>query len=87
MYKQKKGYLFCNEVDVPSLFLHMRQNFRYNQKWIVEKHADIARSNIERANLNDRVEVRTGLALDSLQQIENEKYEPFDFIFIDADKK
>ncbi len=68
-------------------FLHMRQNFRYNQKWIVEKHADIARSNIERANLNDRVEVRTGLALDSLQQIENEKYEPFDFIFIDADKK
>ena len=26
---------------------------------------DIARSNIERANLNDRVEVRTGLALDS----------------------
>ena len=52
-----------------------------------EKHADIARSNIERANLNDRVEVRTGLALDSLQQIENEKYEPFDFIFIDADKQ
>ncbi len=40
----------------------------------LEKHADIARSNIERANLNDRVEVRTGLALDSLQQIENEKY-------------
>lgn len=87
MYKQKKGYLFCNEVDVPSLFFCMRQNFRYNQKWIVEKHTDIARSNIERANLNDRVEVRTGLALDSLQQIENEKYEPFDFIFIDADKQ
>ncbi|MEI3892539.1 MULTISPECIES: O-methyltransferase [Bacillus] len=52
-----------------------------------EKHADIARSNTERASLNDRIEVRTGLALDSLQQIENEKYEPFDFIFIDADKQ
>lgn len=52
-----------------------------------EKHAEIARSNIERANLNDRIEVRTGLALDSLQQIKNEKYEPFDFIFIDADKQ
>lgn len=52
-----------------------------------EKHADIARSNIERANLNDRIEVRTGFALDSLKQIENEKYEPFDFIFIDADKQ
>lgn len=45
-----------------------------------EKHAEIARSNIERANLNDRIEIRVGLALDSLKQIENEKYEPFDFI-------
>lgn len=45
-----------------------------------EKHAEIARSNIERANLNDKIEIRTGLALHSLQQIENEKYEPFDFI-------
>ncbi|WP_002148679.1 O-methyltransferase [Bacillus cereus] len=52
-----------------------------------EKHAEIARSNIERANLNDRIEIRVGLALDSLKQIENEKYEPFDFIFIDADKQ
>ncbi|EJV48066.1 hypothetical protein IEK_03500 [Bacillus toyonensis] len=45
-----------------------------------EKHAEIARSNIERANLNDKIEIRTGLALDSLQQIKNEQYEPFDFI-------
>ncbi|AJH75964.1 putative O-methyltransferase [Bacillus cereus ATCC 4342] len=54
-----------------------------------EKHAEIARSNIERANLTDKIEIRVGLALalDSLQQIENEKYEPFDFIFIDADKQ
>ena len=52
-----------------------------------EKHAEIARSNIERANLNDKIEIRLGLALDSLKQIENEKYEPFDFIFIDAHNK
>lgn len=52
-----------------------------------EKHAEIARNNIERANLNDKIEVRVGLALDSLRQIENENYEPFDFIFIDADKQ
>lgn len=52
-----------------------------------EKHAEIARSNIKRANLTDKIEIRVGLALDSLQQIENEKYEPFDFIFIDADKQ
>lgn len=52
-----------------------------------EKHAEIARSNIERANLNDKIEIRLGLALDSLKQIENEKYAPFDFIFIDADKQ
>ncbi len=52
-----------------------------------EKHAEIARNNIERADLNDKIEVRVGLALDSLRQIENENYEPFDFIFIDADKQ
>ncbi|HFU7057593.1 TPA: O-methyltransferase [Bacillus cereus] len=52
-----------------------------------EKHAEIARNNIERANLNDKIEVRVGLALDSLRQIKNENYEPFDFIFIDADKQ
>ena len=52
-----------------------------------EKHAEIARSNIERANLTDKIEIRVGLALDSLQQIGNENYEPFDFIFIDADKQ
>ncbi|MBL1705290.1 methyltransferase, partial [Klebsiella pneumoniae] len=44
-------------------------------------------SNIERANLTDKIEIRVGLALDSLQQIGNENYEPFDFIFIDADKQ
>ncbi|MBC6972349.1 O-methyltransferase [Bacillus sp. Xin] len=52
-----------------------------------EKHAEIARANIRRANLEDVVHVRTGMAIDSLQQIANEDYEPFDLIFIDADKQ
>ncbi|WJE54520.1 O-methyltransferase [Bacillus cereus] len=52
-----------------------------------EKHAEIARANIERAKLSDVVEVRTGMAIDSLQQIATEGYEPFNLIFIDADKQ
>lgn len=52
-----------------------------------EKHAEIARANIERAKLSDVIHVRTGMAIDSLQQIANENYEPFDIIFIDADKQ
>ncbi|HEK9100527.1 O-methyltransferase [Bacillus pfraonensis] len=52
-----------------------------------EKHAEIARANFEKAKLSDVVHVRTGMAVDSLQQIANENHEPFDFIFIDADKQ
>jgi predicted O-methyltransferase YrrM len=50
------------------------------------KHADVAASNIQRAGLSDRVEIRVGAALDSLPRIEKEGVAPFDFIFIDADK-
>lgn len=50
------------------------------------KHAEVARSNIQRAGLSDRVEIRVGAALDSLPLIEEEGLAPFDFIFIDADK-
>jgi len=52
-----------------------------------EKHAAIARANIERAKLSDVAHVRIGMAIDSLQQIATEGYEPFDLIFIDADKQ
>jgi len=48
------------------------------------KHAEVARENLARAGVGDRVEVRVGAALDSLPQLEGE--EPFDFFFIDADK-
>ena len=47
-----------------------------------QKHADVARSNLERAGVADRVEIVVGPALDSLENVEG----PFDLIFIDADK-
>ncbi|HET9326265.1 MAG TPA: O-methyltransferase [Candidatus Eisenbacteria bacterium] len=51
------------------------------------KHADVARRNLSRAGLDDRVEVRVGKALDLLPGIEKEKLPPFDLTFIDADKQ
>ncbi len=50
------------------------------------KHAAVAQANITRAGLMDRVDVRLGLALDSLRKLAEEGAEPFDLIFIDADK-
>lgn len=50
------------------------------------KHAEVARANIARAGLAERVEVRLGRALDLLPRLEAERGEAFDFIFIDADK-
>lgn len=51
------------------------------------KHADVAQSNLEHAGLSDKVEVRLGNALDSLEQLGTEERDPFDLIFIDADKQ
>ena len=48
------------------------------------KHAEVARSNIGRAGLSDRVEIRVGPALESLPTLV--QHAPFDLIFIDADK-
>ena len=47
------------------------------------EHADVARANLARAGLADRVEVLTGRALDTLPGLHG----PFDLIFIDADKR
>jgi predicted O-methyltransferase YrrM len=52
-----------------------------------QKHADIARKNIEHAGLIDRVDIRVGRALDTLPVIAREFAEPFDLIFMDADKE
>ncbi len=51
-----------------------------------ERHATVARRNIARAGLSEKVEIRLGAALDLLPKIEAEGLGPFDFVFIDADK-
>lgn len=50
------------------------------------KHADVARRNLERTGVSDRVEIRVGPALDSLRKLAGDPLAPFDFVFIDADK-
>ncbi len=50
------------------------------------RHADVAKSNVERAGFGNVVDIRVGAALDSLPIIEAEKGGPFDLVFIDADK-
>lgn len=50
-------------------------------------HADVARGNVAKAGLGDRVDIRTGPALDSLQAMIAANDGPFDFVFIDADKQ
>ncbi len=50
-------------------------------------HAEVARRNIERAGLESKVEVRVGAALESLAALKKEGGEPFDLVFIDADKR
>jgi predicted O-methyltransferase YrrM len=49
----------------------------------VEKHAAVARANLDRAGLAHCVEVRVGQALDALPTLQG----PFDLAFIDADKQ
>jgi predicted O-methyltransferase YrrM len=53
---------------------------------IEARHAEVARANIARAGLADVVDVRLGRALDTLAGLEKEGREPFDLVFIDADK-
>jgi predicted O-methyltransferase YrrM len=51
------------------------------------KHADVARANLDAAGVGHKVEIRVGAALDSLAALDAEGQEPFDFVFIDADKE
>jgi predicted O-methyltransferase YrrM len=50
------------------------------------KHAEVARENLAHAGLGERVELRLGRALDTLPELARERREPFDLVFIDADK-
>ncbi|ORW00273.1 O-methyltransferase [Mycobacterium kyorinense] len=48
------------------------------------KHAEVARANLARAGVGDRVEVLVGPALETLPAVTGG---PFDLVFIDADKE
>ncbi|HTT25399.1 MAG TPA: O-methyltransferase [Thermoplasmata archaeon] len=50
-------------------------------------HAEVARANLARAGLSERVEVRVGPAERSLAVLAAEGGEPFDLVFLDADKE
>jgi predicted O-methyltransferase YrrM len=47
----------------------------------------VAAANLERAGVADRVEILIGPALESLERMVSEAVEPFDFVFLDADKQ
>ena len=49
-------------------------------------HAEVAWANLERAGLTEVVHLRLGPALQVLPQLEAEQADPFDMVFIDADK-
>ncbi|MBN9128135.1 MAG: O-methyltransferase [Paenarthrobacter ureafaciens] len=51
----------------------------------LQKHADVARANLDAAGLGHKVDIRVGPALDTLPTLVSE--ESFDFVFIDADKE
>ena len=53
---------------------------------IEKRHAEVALKNMERAGVAARVELRLAPAAESLEALVNEGSEPFDLIFIDADK-
>ncbi|RXZ68032.1 O-methyltransferase [Agromyces albus] len=52
-----------------------------------QRHADVARANLERAGVSEQVEIIVGRAADTLPRIAERGYEPFDLVFIDADKE
>ncbi len=51
------------------------------------RHAEVARANLRCAGLLDRVDLRVGRALESLERLAKSGTAPFDLIFIDADKE
>ncbi len=50
-------------------------------------HAEVAGANLSRAGVAERVDLRVGLAIESLPKLMGTADAPFDLIFIDADKE
>jgi len=50
------------------------------------RHAEVARANVDHAGVGDLVDIRVGPAAHGLRALLDEKPEPFDVVFIDADK-
>jgi predicted O-methyltransferase YrrM len=50
-------------------------------------YAEVAAASIERAGLAERVQIRVGPALETLEELLAEDAGPFDMVFIDADKQ
>ena len=51
------------------------------------KHADIARANLDAAGVLNRVDIRVGPAIETLRALHSAGAQPFDLIFLDADKQ
>ncbi len=51
------------------------------------KHATVARASFAKAGVSEKIELRLGSALDTLPQLIAEGSDPFDFIFLDANKE
>jgi predicted O-methyltransferase YrrM len=49
-------------------------------------HAEVARANLQKAGVAEAVDIRVGMAIDTLPQLVAEGAGPFDLVFIDADK-
>lgn len=50
-------------------------------------HAAVARTSIDRAGIGSRVTIEVGPAAETMQRLIRERDQPFDLIFIDADKE
>jgi predicted O-methyltransferase YrrM len=49
-------------------------------------HAEVARGNFAHAGIADKIEVHVGPALETLARFRAQRIDPFDLVFIDADK-
>jgi predicted O-methyltransferase YrrM len=50
------------------------------------RHAAVARENFAQAGVGKQIDLHVGPALETLARFRTQRVEPFDFVFIDADK-